>query len=465
MTTSITETEELYALRPAVHSVTERDGRVTLVAWPRSKALGRLSADQSAALRALAAGPQPLAHLAGDDEKVGGFLRGLLDGGWLSVLVRHGERRLYTIQPFGTPPARPPVRRGGGLSKFTVVRRHRGRLLMENPRSWCCVELHDPGVFGLVGGLAPQPPLPEEVAARVMTDLHWTGCTLANPEAEEAVFAQRQWSAHELWFHHRSTIGPRGWGWEPFGRTNWAKDAFDPLPAIRPSYQSEPVPLTVPDLEALRGGDASLTSVIEDRYSCRAFDEDHPITKDQLGELLYRCARTRTVVTVDGREFASRPYPSGGSAYELELYPVVRHVHGLPEGMYHYESQDHALRPVADGRSPAVGRQLRAASLTLADRQRPQVLIVIAARPGRLMWSYEQMAYALILKHVGALTQTLYLVATALGLGSVALGAGEGSAFTEATGTHDLEECVVGEFVVGSPAQSGRTRPLGMPPS
>ena len=64
-----------------------------------------------------------------------------------------------------------------------------------------------------------------------------------------------------------------------------------------------------------------------------------------LGELLYRSARTRASV----REgLPSKPYPSGGSLYELEVYPIVRVADGLAPGMYHYDSVANTLEPVAD---------------------------------------------------------------------------------------------------------------------
>ncbi|MDX3229031.1 hypothetical protein [Streptomyces sp. ME19-01-6] len=52
-----------------------------------------------------------------------------------------------------------------------------------------------------------------------------------------------------------------------------------------------------------------------------------------MGELLYRAARVRKVLDArpeDDRPYAvtSRPYPSAGSAYELELYAAVHRCHG-----------------------------------------------------------------------------------------------------------------------------------------
>jgi SagB-type dehydrogenase family enzyme len=68
------------------------------------------------------------------------------------------------------------------------------------------------------------------------------------------------------------------------------------------------------------------------------------------------------------------------------------------------------------------------------------------------MWTYEEMPYAAILKHVGVLYQTMYLVATAMGLAACGLGAGEATAFADATGADPLVEGSVGEFILGSRA-------------
>jgi hypothetical protein len=62
------------------------------------------------------------------------------------------------------------------------------------------------------------------------------------------------------------------------------------------------------------------------------------------------------------------------------------------------------------------------------------------------MWKYQGMAYALILKDLGALLQTMYLVATAMNLAPCALGSGDTDLFAEATGLNPLEEASVGEF-------------------
>ena len=55
----------------------------------------------------------------------------------------------------------------------------------------------------------------------------------------------------------------------------------------------------------------------------------------------------------------------------------------------------------------------------------------MTARIGRLSWVYDSIAYATTLKHVGVLQQTLYLVATMLGLAPCALAMGDAELATE----------------------------------
>jgi SagB-type dehydrogenase family enzyme len=425
---------------------------------PRSEKLTRLTAGQLRALKALNLGPATLAEMsemppAGSE--VGTLIDRLAAGGWLSVAVRDGVHDLYSILPCGQPPPRPApsASQPTVLSKFAVLHRDSLSFVLEQPLSWCDVRIHDPRLLVLLDGAGPDgSALPAGVASQFIEDLHWCGMLVPLGQ-EDRGFETLSWSAPDLWFHRRSTLGERTVTWEHFGPTKWAKGRFPQPAARRTNYPGDPVPLHAPDLSARRTQDPTLTAVLEDRISTRTFDDAHPITLDQLAELLYRTARTRrTQLAGEGEELLSRPYPSGGGLYELELYPVVRHVAGLEPGMYHYDSFDHVLRPVGAADSRAVSQLMKPASATLAGGAEPQLLIVMAARCGRIMWTYEQIGYAAILKDVGVLMQTIYLAATAMGLGVCAQGFGDTAAFVAATGVDELSECSVGSVVVGSPA-------------
>lgn len=441
-----------YALRTGVTCLTLPHGAV-LLNPPHNKKLTGLSPASRDALKELARGSDPAPEPGGE---VAVLLDQLAAEGWLAVTVLDGDRELYTLAPFTTPPARsgstPPA--PGDLSKFTIMRRDADGFVLEHPLSWCDLRIADPRILAVLGGQEPTAAgLSAEIADRLAHDLHWGGFT-AEPAAEEHRFTTRSWSAPDLWFHRRSTLGPRTLTWEHFGPTKWAANEFPQPAARRTPYPGTPVVLPAPDLDALRASDPSLTAVLEDRSSCREYDDSAPITREQLAELLYRTARTREVKPVGpGEELLSRPYPSGGGVYEIEVYPIVRTVAGLEAGMYHYDSFEHTLHRIAEPDAPEVRRLVASTSATLVGGAEPQVVLLLAARAGRVMWTYEQVAYASILKHVGVLMQTVYLAGTAMGLGVCAQGFSDTAAFVAATGVDELEECGVGSIIVGSPAR------------
>lgn len=424
---------------------------------PRNQKLTRLTPGQLQALKTLNRGPTTLSEILTptSESGVGTLIDQLAATGWLTVTVRDDTKDFYSILPFGRPAPRPaPMSsRSVALSQFAVLHRDSEGFVLEHPLAWCDVRIHDSRLLVLLDGpAADDSEVPGAVAARFIEDLNWCGILVPVGD-EDGSFDALSWNAPDLWFHRRSTLGQRTVTWEHFGPTKWAKGRFPQPPARRTDYPGEPIALLVPDLTAKRMQDPTLTTVLEDRVSTRTFDDARPITIGQLAELLYRTARTRrTELVGDGEELVSRPYPSGGSLYELELYPVVRNVAGLEPGMYHYDSFDHVLRPVAGADSKAVSQLLKPAAATLTGGAEPQVLVVMAARAGRIMWTYEQIAYAAILKNVGVLMQTIYLAATAMGLGACAQGFGDTAAFVAATGVDELQECSVGSIIVGSPA-------------
>jgi SagB-type dehydrogenase family enzyme len=190
--------------------------------------------------------------------------------------------------------------------------------------------------------------------------------------------------------------------------------------------------------------------VLEARRSRRVHNDDAPITKAQLGELLYRASRLRRCFDgADGEEVADRPYPSGGATHELEIYPLVTNCAGLAPGLYHYRGDAHTLDFVTEPNAATAGlvSRARASAVMSAD---PQLVLLVTARFGRVMFKYETMAYSLILKHVGVLYQTIYLVGEAMELAVCGLGGGDAEVFAAATGLDYYAEGTVGELVLGS---------------
>ena len=122
---------------------------------------------------------------------------------------------------------------------------------------------------------------------------------------------------------------------------------------------------------------------------------------------------------------------------------------GLLSGVYHYDPLAHALEPLAAA-SAASETALRLAHGANGGFVRPSILLVVTARFRRVSWKYKSIAYATILKNVGALYQTMYLVATAMGLAPCAIGSGNSDLFSEVLGNEYLEEGAVGEFMLNA---------------
>ncbi len=88
----------------------------------------------------------------------------------------------------------------------------------------------------------------------------------------------------------------------------------------------------------------------------------------------------------------------------------------------------------------------------------PQILLTITSRFARVAWKYSSIAYALTLKDVGVLLQTLYLMAADMGLGGCAVGTSDIDLFEKMTGLPFHVEGPVGQFTLGRPAFDSPTK-------
>lgn len=294
---------------------------------------------------------------------------------------------------------------------------------------------------------------PETGSWPLVVDFLWSAGLLVDAESDEGR-GSRQWSACDLWFHQRTRESR---GADRYGGTYPLRDDFPPEPFDAPPAEVlRTVSLPSVDTRRRRLSDPSLIQVMEDRRSVRDFDPQHAPTVEQVSELLFRTARARgTSTSQHGLEVADKPSPAGGSVHEVDVYLAVSRCDGLERGLWRYAPSTHALQLVTPA-GPELDRMLDDARQTARTDDEPPVVVLLAARFGRLMWKYEAIPYALILKHAGVLYQSLYLVATALGLGICGLGGGSTGSFAAATGADPLLEGTVGELVLGIPAQGDR---------
>jgi SagB-type dehydrogenase family enzyme len=358
------------------------------------------------------------------------------------------------------------------LSRFTALRgAPDGGLQLESPLSLYRVLLHRAPAtllsaslgttttvadlatcLGIDPGLAMD--LVEHLVATAMVITGtWTGSGRVARYGEDDDPGLIPWSHHDLQFHARTRVGRQE---GPLGPVFPYADQLAPAPVVKPAPIGPRYPLHRPNLDTLAAQDPTLTAVIEGRKSFHRFAEQ-PVTASQLGELLYRAARVRSLrpgpgEPVPGNMSSDRPYPSAFGLHELELYLTVDRCTGLPCGIYHYDPQAHVLTLV-NAVEQDRAELLDSAMVTAGMTRRPPVLLSMTARIARLAWVYGGLAYATTLKHVGVLQQTLYLSATAMGLAPCALAVGDGEMASRAFGLDWPAECSVGEFLIGLPAQ------------
>lgn len=461
-TATTTRPETLLQVRPGTTvSIAEGDPPAVLVAAPTwSQRISLPDAVLRDALCSLKDHPSSVAALAGGlrgaELKTIMALHTLVErlsevGVFDHVVVDDGHT-VARLTGAGTLPVPSPPSVPSGpwaLTRFAVLTVEDGWAVAESGLTHRRVVLDPRLIPGLLSGdLVEANHWPEVGVAAVV---HAAGL-LVRPGSEDRREA-RQWNACDLWMHRRTAESRAN---DRYGGTYPLGPDVPPLPFGRdPAAALATVALTVPDLQLRAETEAPLVTVMEGRHSVRSFDTTRPPTADQLAELLYRTCRVRRSFRDSrGLEVVDRPYPSGGSIHEIEVYCGVTDCPPLTPGLYRYAADRHQLDLLAED-GPQVRRLIGDAQGSVGLDVPPPVVLVLTARFGRLMWKYETIAYGLILKNAGVLMQSVYLAATAMGLGTCALGGGSTSSFAAATGEDPLAEGVVGQLLVGVPAPEG----------
>ena len=349
------------------------------------------------------------------------------------------------------------------LSRFAFMRRRGAEMVVESPRAGALFRICDPKIAVTIARLSTpqqikalrhQEGFPGVELLALLLDcqiLFKVGAGESGLRSAEGDHSLVLWDFHDLLFHTRSTKGRHA---SPLGGVYPYVGVISPLPAVRASWPGKKVDLrkvSVAHPEAT----SPVAKLLRERHSTRSFDDQRPITLAELAQFLDGTARvlsrSNMKLDVDG-DHTVRPYPSAGAAYELELYLAVASCEGLGRGFYHYDAGAHVLAPIG---VPAneLEALLAEAEDAMGAPVAPQILITIAARFGRISWKYSSIAYALILKDVGVLTQTLYLMAADMGLGGCAIGITNIDLFAKMTGVEFHVEGPVGQFAIGRGAK------------
>ena len=208
-----------------------------------------------------------------------------------------------------------------------------------------------------------------------------------------------------------------------------------------------------PDAERVRlatPDETPLRRLIRARRSCRTF-ADQPIPLASLAGIL---ADTYGVTGLtdgpEGRPMYTRPVPSAGALYPLEIYVATQSVEGIGDGLHHYHALDHALEPVKAG---PVMKQLGGLLLGQYYLATANVAVILTAVFERTLKKYGPRGYRYVLFEAGHVAQNVCLLAAELDLGSVCTGGfydGKLNRYLGLDGTREAAVYLVGLGRTGS---------------
>lgn len=344
----------------------------------------------------------------------------------LAGLTRELRWRGETVAravPLGTQPTAWGSTAEGGprpaLSPLVRVEAHGRGLRLRHALHPVAVELFDPGLLP-VPAATPR----EHPAGRAVAALLRGANMLAGPDEPHPALDPLHLAAHRA--------ARRGYDDAPRGKRADAP----PRPPIA-EFPTEAPLVHLPPPEPVG---ASLLDALAQRRSERSFAERAP-TLAQLAAIAQACLRAH-----GGR----RPHPSAGSRYPLQAFVVASPGRELPGGLYRYDADDHLLARVGDDTN-AIAALLDEARGAMGCDRAPPVLLVLVAHFDRSTAAYGPLSYSLALTEAGAITMSVSLVATALGLASCPIGTGDSPRFSALAGLDLLRSDVVAALALGCP--------------
>ena len=291
---------------------------------------------------------------------------------------------------------------------------------------------------------------------RSADDLKALGAGVAAASLERLADAGlvERFAAHDAAPPERDTCDPR-LVWNPFdlavqrnmnrGRLR-ATEVHCELPPLRRTRESEALTSGLPPpLESLPN---AFSDVVAARRSRRRYAV-RGLTLEELSTLLHHAARVvRAEPAADPVE-ALRPFAGAGARSELEIYCVADRIDDLSPGVYRYDPFAHEVEHLraCDADSERFLRNVCAAAGGVDPV--PPLTLLITAVFGRIMQRYQGIGLSLIYRDCGCLLQTLYLVATAMGLAPCAIGTADELENCRWLGLDPLVEAQVGCFIVG----------------
>jgi len=196
---------------------------------------------------------------------------------------------------------------------------------------------------------------------------------------------------------------------------------------------SQPQALRLPP--PTRKGKVSLEEALDTRSSVREYVK-RPLTMQENSQLLW--------AAYGQNKWSKLTSPSAGATYPLTIYIIAGEIKDLPTGMYKYNNRSHSLSLV---KSDDLRPSLSQAALNQPWVKEAPLVIIICADYSITTSRYGSRGKRYVDIELGHVGQNIYLEATALGLGTVAVGAFDDRSVKEVL---DVKEDPLYIFPVGA---------------
>ena len=272
-----------------------------------------------------------------------------------------------------------------------------------------------------------------------LAELHKLGLLENENDASSRECMSFEWDPIELTVQRRTAHG----GYWP--------DLDGPAPPpIRQKFVSQPA-TGLPAPTVLLS--MTLAEALQRRRTIRTYS-NRSLSLEELSSLLYHSVRP--IECISDPQLGDRilrPFPTAGARSELEIYVISVDISGLERGAFYFDASTHRLFRIREP-DDHYARIIKAVHTATGEKlsRNPPVILLITAVFERVMWKYQNFGLSLIYKDVGALFQTLYLVAAALNLAPCAIGSGDEAENSRWLGLEPLCESQVGCFVIGPKA-------------
>jgi putative peptide maturation dehydrogenase len=293
-------------------------------------------------------------------------------------------------------------------------------------------------------------PLADVHGAATIDRLHQAGLLVADDDGDPAAAADA--ALRGLHWHGLSAAAHRHLRWQGVDIEKETADWLEVSGGVPLDHLGAPPPPVLSCLPAHERialpepAPSALDALLDRRVTCRNFDAQAGLRRDDLGAILRSVFGARAEAAVTGVPVLKKGAPSAGGLHPTEAYLLIRRADGVAPGLYHYHVTAHALEPLRDLTSAeADDLALRFVAVQRYFADAP-VLVLYVSRFARNFWKYRghAKAYRATVLDVGHLSQTLYLAATERGLGAFFTAAVNEIDIEQAFGLDPMEQGVIG---------------------